>query len=93
MTEHHIHDNGEHVVELDGRLKALAAGFSDAGASDNFDELFKIIHSPGWTTLTHLELVNQLINAAERNLAEAGELRSALLRGAHAIAQESAVAV
>jgi hypothetical protein len=93
MTEQHIQDNGDHVAQLDGRLKALAAGFSEAGSSDDFDELFKIIHSPGWTTLTHLELVNQLINAADRNLTEAGELRGALLRGAHAIAQESAVAV
>jgi hypothetical protein len=93
MAEQHIHDNGEHITELDGRLRALAAGFSDAGSSDDFDELFKIIHSPGWTTLTHLELVHQLINAAERNLTEAGELRGALLRGAHAIAQESAVTV
>jgi hypothetical protein len=92
MTEH-IHDNGEHVAKLDARLKALAAGFSDAGSSDDFDELFRIIHAPGWTTLTHLELVTQLVYAAERNLTEAGELRGALLRGANAIAQESAVAV
>jgi hypothetical protein len=92
MTEQHIHDDGEHVAKLDGRLKALAAGFNDAGSSKDFDALLGIIHGPGWTTLTHLELMNQMVDAAERNLGEAGELRGALLNGARAIAQESVVA-
>ena len=92
MTEHHIHDNGKHVAELEGRLRSLADGFTQAGSSDDYEELFKIIHSPGWTTVTHLELVNQLVNTAERNLTEAAELRGALLLGARAIAAESPVA-
>ena len=92
MTEH-IHDNGKHVAELDGRLKALASGFSEAGSSDDFDELFTIIHHPGFTTPVQLELIHQLVEAAERNLAEAAQLRSALVHGARAVVEESAVAV
>jgi hypothetical protein len=93
MTEHRIHDNGEHVVHLEGRLKALAAGFDDAGSSDDFDELYKIIHLKPFTTPVQLELINLIVNIAERNLAEATELRGALVRGARAIVEESAVAV
>ena len=36
--------------------------------------------------------MNQLANTAERNLAEAAELRGALLLGARAVTEESAVA-
>jgi hypothetical protein len=92
MTEQHIHDNGEQIAELDRRLRALAAGHTDARSSDDFEELFKVTHSPGWTTRTHLELINLLVKTAERNLTEAAELRGALLRGARAIAEESVVA-
>jgi hypothetical protein len=91
MTDH-IHDNGKHVAELEGRLKALAAGFSDAGSSDDFDELFKIIHNPGFTTPVQLLLIHQLVETAERNLAEAAQLRGALMQGARAVAEESLVA-
>jgi hypothetical protein len=93
MTDNHIHDNGKHVAQLDSRLKTLAAGFSDAGSSDDFDELFTIIHNPGFTTPVQLLLTHQLVEAAERNLAEAAQLRSALVQGARAILEESAVAV
>jgi hypothetical protein len=91
MTDYHIHDNGEHVAELEDRLKALAAGFSDAGSSDDFDELYKIIHRPPFTTPVQLQLIHMIVDAAERNLAEAAELRSALVLGARGIVEESAV--
>ncbi len=92
MTDHHIHDNGKHVAELEGRLKGLAAGFSDAGSSDDFDELFTIIHHPGFTTPVQLELIHRLLETAERNLAEAAQLRGALVQGTRAVLEESLVA-
>ena len=52
MSEQHIHDTGEQVAELDGRLRTLAAGFTDAGSSHDFHELFTIIHAPDWTRST-----------------------------------------
>ncbi|MFZ0388735.1 MAG: hypothetical protein WAL22_23930 [Solirubrobacteraceae bacterium] len=48
--------------------------------------------APDWTRLTDLELVNQLVNAAGRNRAEAAEVRGALLLGACTVPEESAVA-
>ena len=92
MSQQHRYDTGEQVAELYGRLRTLAAGFTDAGSSRDFQELFRIIHAPDWTRSTDVELVNQLTTTAEQNLAEAAELRGALLLGARAVTAESAVA-
>jgi hypothetical protein len=92
MSEQHVYDTGEQVAELYGRLRTLAEGFTEAGSSSDFLELFTIIHSPDWTTLTDLEVVNQLVNTAERNLAEAAELRGLMLLGARPVTDESAIA-
>jgi hypothetical protein len=93
MGDHHIHDNGKHVEEIDARLRKLAAAFSDAGSSDDFEELFIIIHRPGWTTLPEVALLNSLIDVAEQTVAAAVQVRGAILAGALAIAEGSAVAV
>jgi hypothetical protein len=92
MTDHHIHDNGEHVAHIERRLRALADSFDDAASSDDFDELFKIIHFPGWTTPVEIEFMHSLIDATERSVAGAVALRTALVSGARAVAEGSAVA-
>ena len=50
------------------------------------------VAAPNWTKLTDLEVVNQLVNTAERNLAEAAELRGLMLLGARPVTDESAIA-
>jgi hypothetical protein len=54
MTAQHIDDGDQHIDALDRRLHELSATFASLGASDDFEELFQIIHSPGWTTLRML---------------------------------------
>lgn len=85
MSDQHIDDNGKHVDELDERLRALAAGFADLGSSDDFDEMLRIIHAPGWTTLIDVAFMNSLVEATERNVDDARHLRVAILQGARAI--------
>jgi hypothetical protein len=92
MSEYEAHHNSKHVAALDGRLRRLSAAFVDAAAVEDFEELLLIIHQPGWTTPAELLLVNSLIDAAERNVQEAAQLRGALLQGANAIVQAAAVA-
>jgi len=92
MGDHHIHDNGEHVKNIDARLRKLAAAFSDAGSSDDLDELFLIIHRPGWTTPAEIALIHSLIDATESSLAGAMQLRGALVDGARAVGEASTVA-
>jgi hypothetical protein len=89
MTTSHIEDNGQHIKELDRRLGDLSAAFGDLGSTDDFDELLRVIHGPGWTTLTHLSFMNALVDATQRTVQDARHLRLTLLEGARAIAGES----
>jgi hypothetical protein len=93
MTEQHIDDNGKHVDELDGRLRDLAASFGDLGSSDDFDELFRIIHRGGWTTVIDVAFMHSLIDATQRTVEDARQLRNAMLEGARAIGEASAALV
>jgi hypothetical protein len=92
MSHQHIDDDGKHVREIEGRLRALAAGYADAGSSDDFDELLIVIHRPGWTTPQDVAFMGLLIEAAERSVADALAIRSALVETARAIGAASAVA-
>jgi hypothetical protein len=90
MTAQHIDDGDQHIDALDRRLHELSATFASLGASDDFEELFQIIHSPGWTTLRDVFFVNALLHAAQRSADDARHLRAALLEGARAISAEPA---
>jgi hypothetical protein len=85
MSEQHIEDHGKHVDELDERLRGLAADFGDLGSPDDFDELYRIIHQPGWTTPIDIAFMNSLVDAAQRAVEDARYLRVAILQGARAI--------
>ena len=87
MPDQHIHDNGRHIDELDQRLRDLRAAFADLGNTDDFDQLFKIIHLPGWARWPDVFLMNTVVDAMERNLEDARSLRKALLEGALAISE------
>jgi hypothetical protein len=93
MTEQHIDDNGKHVEELDGQLRDLAAAFGDLGSSEDFEELFRIIHRGGWTTVIDVAFMHSLIEATQRSVEDARQLRSAMLNGARAIGEASAALV
>ena len=90
MTAQHIDDNGQHIDQLDRRLRDLSAAFAGLGTSDDFEELLQIIHRPGWTTPQDVHFVNALVDAAERSAANARHLRTALLEGARSIGAQPA---
>ena len=90
MAVQHISDKDEHIDALDRRLHDLSAAFASLAAPDDFEELFWIIHRPGWTTVIDVLFVNALIDAAQRSADDARQLRAALLEGARAIAAEPA---
>jgi len=89
MATQHINDKDEHVSQLNRRLGELKTAYVGLGAPDDFDELFKITHGPGWTTLPEIFLVNALVDAAESNVRDAQRLRKALLEGARTIGEAS----
>lgn len=89
MSDPHKQDNGPHVDELDKRLRDLSSAFADLGDTADFDELFKIIHNPGWTTWPDIFLVNTLVDAAERAAKDARSVRTALVECVLAISGAS----
>jgi hypothetical protein len=86
----HIQDKGLHVRQLGERVELLQRAYADPAASEEYSELFKIIHFPGYTTPVQLRLILALVEAAEVNLQQAAMLRGALLEGSRAIIEESA---
>jgi len=78
-----------HIDNLDEQLRNLKDVFRQLGSSDDFDELFVIIRRPGWTTLRELGFVNALVDATKRCADDARYLRTALLEGDRAIADQS----
>lgn len=90
MSTQHIDDGGRHIGQLDKRIRDLSAAFADLGTSDDFEELFRIIHFPGWTTLPDVFFMNVLVDSAERVVDDARRVRKALLEGARAIGEASA---
>jgi hypothetical protein len=85
MTTQSINDKDEHVSELNRRLRDLKAAYVGLGSSVDFEELFRITHSAGWTTRPEIFLMNALVDAAESNVQDAQRLRRALLEGARTI--------
>ena len=90
MSAQRIDDGGKHIDELDRRLRDLKDAYTDLGTPDDFDELFRIIHFPGWTTVIDVQLMNVVVDAADRAAADARLLRGALLEGARAIGEAGA---
>jgi hypothetical protein len=86
----HLDDDGRHVQQLARRVKALQKGFADPAVSDDYSELFKLIHFPGYTTPAQWRLIIGLAEAAELNLRQGVMLRAAMLEGSRAILEENA---
>lgn len=82
-------DKDRHVQHLDRRLRALLAGQSDASASEDYEELLRIIHFPGYTTPVQLMFVNGLMESLELNVAEGARLRNVLIEGSKGIIAEA----
>ena len=92
MPAQHIDDDGRHVDNLDRRLRDLSASYVSLGDDSEFQELFQIIHRPGWTTVIDVFFMNVLVDAADRNAEDARRLREALLEGARVVGDASAEA-
>jgi hypothetical protein len=78
------HDIGRLEKSINGvveRLEVLAQG-------DDFAELIKIIHTPGWTTPAEFRLVHGVVNTIGRQLEVIEHLQTDLLEGSRQVAAE-----
>jgi hypothetical protein len=89
MSDQHIDDGGAHIETIDRRLRELGAAFAGLGGTDDIEEMLKVIHAPGWTSLRDVFFVNTLLDAAAQTAANAAQQRAALREGVRLIAEGS----
>lgn len=89
MSDQHLDDNGAHIEKIDRRLRELGAAFAGLGGTDDIEEMLKVIHAPGWTTLQEVFFVNSMLDVAEQTAANAAQQRAALREGVRLIAEGS----
>ena len=83
MEKHNI-GRLEHTINgVRDRLSALAEG-------EEYLELIKIIHTPGWTTPAEFRLVSGYLDAITRQIEVIEHLNGAVLDGSRMIASERA---
>ena len=50
-------------IALDGRIKLAREAFAQFGSTDDMDELLRIVHGPGWTTIAEWLMVEGLLES------------------------------
>ena len=63
---------------------------TEVAQDDEFLELIKIIHQPGWTTPAEFRFVNTIVNTLEQHIEIIGRLKADLLTGSREVVRERA---
>jgi single-stranded DNA-specific DHH superfamily exonuclease len=71
--------------QLESRIQALKSSLSNIGDTSDVQELFAVIHNPGWTTLAEIAFVGTILDSMEQQTRNLILLRKGLLSGAKAI--------
>jgi hypothetical protein len=83
----------DHINQIEAQLKELEKLAKSFGSNDDVQELLRIIHRPGWTTIAESQLVLALTEATITNIKQAGHLRQELLKCAKAVGASAPVGV
>jgi propanediol dehydratase large subunit len=75
-----------HIELLERKIKELQVVFESFGdAKRDLDEIWQIIHNPGWTTLPESIFVEAIVNAEHKHAQTTLELNKAFLEGARKV--------
>jgi len=69
------------LTKLEKKLKGFNNAFGKLGNGDDVQEMLKIIHKPGWTTIAELTFVHGLVDSMHAHVEAISALKSALLSG------------
>lgn len=68
------------MTQLEGEIKALKTSHAALASGDSLDELFNIIHRPGWTSVAELAFVRTGLESIWAQTAQLNALTRAWLR-------------
>ena len=67
------------IGRLEKSINSVRDRLSTVAAEDDFLELIKIIHTPGWTTPAEFRLVHTLVEAIDRHVEVIDHLKHQLI--------------
>ena len=70
------------LAQLEGAIQGLKTAHATLGSGDSLDELLKIIHRPGWTSIAELAFVRTGLESIRAQTAQLTELTNGLLAAA-----------
>jgi hypothetical protein len=84
---HEEHGGHAHQIAcLEAKIKALSTHLETLSNTSDMEELFVIIHRPGWTTPAEFAMVNGIIDSIHAQAKTLTEMRKVLLSGSRAVA-------
>ena len=73
------------ISALAARAKEVSQALSGLSDGKDFEEFFRIIHGPGWTTIAEFMLVGSLLDGMLAQTKALVGLKHALLAGSRAV--------
>lgn len=70
------------LIQLEAQIQALKISHTALGSGDSLDELMKIIHRPGWTTVAELAFVRTGLESVHAQTKQLTTLTQGLLAAA-----------
>jgi hypothetical protein len=83
----------DQITRIEAQLKELETLTKSFASNQDTQELLRIIHQPGWTTIAEGQLVLALTEATIANVRQAAHLRQELLKAAKAVGTPTPVGV
>jgi hypothetical protein len=77
----------EHIKRFETKISAVKQAVDGLPGDDYFNELFKIIHRPGWTTIAEGVLFETMVDTMLAQTRQLAQMHQQLMTGAQAVGQ------
>jgi hypothetical protein len=73
------------LIKLEAHVQTLKTAHAELGAPNGWDEFWRIIHQPGWTTIAEFILVQNTLESIGAQTRQLAALKTDLINGARAV--------
>jgi hypothetical protein len=77
------------IAGLEQDLRQLSAGLATLGSGEDVEELIKVVHRPGWTSIAEMFLISNIVKSLNAHVETVGGLKQALIEGSHRITADT----